>query len=141
MNSYKFYLPFFIGHDNNLGRVAFVQYFTFWFKCILAMAYNKISNNACTHRMMVFEIWIIMVINEVLLNIFNYSSFNSGDINLKRVIFIQSLTTWFKFTLARIYNQFSKTAFTQKIIAFESWIKLILMKPCELSLLFPLLLV
>ena len=36
---------------------------------------------------MLFEGWIIMVINEVLWIVFTYSSFISGDINLEGVIF------------------------------------------------------
>ena len=59
-----------------------------------------------------------MVINEVLLIIFAYSSFISGDINLERVDLVQYLKIWVKFTLAMIYNQFFNTAYTQQMMVF-----------------------
>ena len=76
--------------------------------------------------MVVFESWIIIVIDEFLSIIFTYSSFISGDINLERVIFFQNLTTWVKCTLAIIYNQFSKTAYNQQNMVFESWIRMVI---------------
>ena len=59
-----------------------------------------------------------MFINEVLFVLFTLSSFISGDINLLWVIFVQNLTTWVKCILATIYNQFSKTAYTKRMILF-----------------------
>ena len=75
---------------------------------------------------MLFEFWIRMVINEVLLIIFTHSYFISVDTNFETVILIQNLTTWVKFTLALICNKFSYTAYKQKIMIFESWTSLVI---------------
>ena len=42
-------------------------------------------------------VWLMLVINEVLWIIFNYSSFIIGDINLEGVIFVQNLTNWVEY--------------------------------------------
>ena len=64
--------------------------------------------------MIIFEIWIIMVINEFLCILFTYFYSISGDNNLGRVILVQNLTTWVKWPLSLMYNRLSLFAYTQK---------------------------
>ena len=78
--------------------------------------------------MMLFWIWIWMVINEALWILCIIPNFISEYFNLERGFLVQNLTTWVKFTLALIYNQFSWTSYTQKIMLFESWTRMVINK-------------
>ena len=74
---------------------------------------------------MVFEIWIRILINEVLWILYIYSSFIGEDIDFERVIFVQNITSWVKWKLALIYDQFSYNAYTRWMILFESLIVMV----------------
>ena len=121
-----FYLFLFISRDITLLRVVFVHNITTLVKCTLEIIYVQFYKRAYTTIMMVSENWIWMVINEVLWNIFTFSSVTSRYINLLRVIIVQKLTNCVKFTLALIYNQLSKTSYTQWMLVFESWIIMVI---------------
>ena len=75
--------------------------------------------------MMLFEYWMMMFINEALWIICTYSSIFSRDFYLERVVLVQKLTTWVKFTLALIYNQLYLTDYIGVIVLFQRWIKMV----------------
>ena len=78
--------------------------------------------------MVILESWIIIGFYEVMKIIFTYFSFISEGISLERVILVQNLTTWIKFTLAPIYNQLSFIDYTQQMMHFESWTRVVIDK-------------
>ena len=115
----------FISWDIHLGRVTLVQYLPIWVKCTLVMIYNQFPKTSYTQQMMVFKSWIRMIFNDFLCILFYYSYIISAYSNLGRNIFVQNIITWVWCTLSMIYNQFPKTSYTQKMIVFESWIKIV----------------
>ena len=121
MNSIEVYLSFyFIIGDINLESIIFFQNLTTWVKSTLANIYNQFPYNSYTHQMMTFASWTIIFNNEVLLALFTYPYFISGSNNLERVIMVQNITSWVKFTLDLIYNQFPYTDFNHRMMIYES---------------------
>ena len=63
IESCELYLP--IPHllvDILILKYSHFQNITTWVKCTLSIVYNKFSQTALTHQMMVFESWITIVI-------------------------------------------------------------------------------